>query len=131
MSIWCSWPGVGHNDHEPQRGEVRSYAEGWSNHFPTVGDAAELPATVDVAHIAPWCVPGHDECGDCDGTHVGPWLRLTLHADKAKSWWDRTTGDEPGVRAFTDSVVMDRAAVEALAADLGRWLALEHVEASS
>lgn len=127
MSIWCSWPSIGHNDDgDPKRGEVLSYAEGWSNHFPTLDGSAELPASVDLAHVAPWCVPGHDECGSCDqAEHVGPWLRLTVFAEQALSFWT----DPPTASTVHASVSMDRAAVEALVSDLTAWLAYEHVEA--
>lgn len=128
MSIWCSWPGIGRSTPEATRGrgDVLSYAEGFSNHFPRTDGAVELPAAVDVADIAPWCVPGHDECGSCDGGHVGPWLRLSISAEVSRSYWEKP----PARRSFHESVVMDRDAVEALAADLTRWLALDHVAAS-
>lgn len=104
-----------------ERGEVRTYAEGWSNHYPSAD--VERPASVNVAAIAPWCVPGHAEdcCGGHDAPEVGPWLRLLIDADQRSG-----PSAEPG--PMWAGVVMDAAAVEALRDDLNQWLAAPKVE---
>jgi hypothetical protein len=123
MSIWCSRPHIGFDDFwEPNRkrpagGQVRSYATGWSNHYPTTDDTVEQRAMVDTAHIAPWCVPGHD--GDYENERrVGPWLRLGVHG-RAQDY----RGRELILGGHVDlSVVLDENAVRALVADLQDWL---------
>jgi hypothetical protein len=64
-------------------GSVRTYADGWSNHYPD--DAVEKPAAVSLAEIPPWCVPGHREASEGRGAddaeyseNPGPWLRMGL-----------------------------------------------------
>ena len=88
MSIWSShrddvgratsdsgWP-------EEFDGSVRTYADGWSNHYPD--DEVEKPAAVSLAVIPPWCVPGHREDFEDPDRDVedpedpGPWLRMGL-----------------------------------------------------
>lgn len=88
MSIWSprrddvgrttadtGWP-------EDFDGSVRTYADGWSNHYPT--DDVEKPAAVSLSEIPPWCVPGHREAFENPTDDVeqpedpGPWLRMGL-----------------------------------------------------
>lgn len=118
MSIWCSWEDVGHGDHfdsgpSPRGGDVRSYASGWSNHYPTADGTVEQPASVGLAHIAPWCVPGREDADEDAGT-VGPWVRLDVVT------YDHERGIPTG-GPWAHSVVMDEAAARTLAADLLRW----------
>ena len=121
MSIWSSWPTIGYGDpDEPERGEVRSYAEGWSNHYPD--DKVELPASAGVAHVAPWCVPGWDDHTG-DDCSVGPWLRLDI--DTAEHSFP--AGGEPTGKRVNAAVVMDEAAVRALRDDLTEWLEAKKV----
>lgn len=148
MSIWCSRPLIGtdpdwprHDDDPP--GDVRSYVSGWSNHYPTTDDTAELPAWIDTASIAPWCVPGwggrEDECQ----MHVGPWLRLSVDAphtripprtpEEMAEWvaaWE--SGEPPDIEVAVGprrhvAVVLDEAAVRSLVDDLLDWLATPKV----
>lgn len=139
MSIWCSWPAVGQEPFDPAEpnrgGDVRTYAEGWSNHFPTTDGTAELPACIDLADIAPWCVPGHGQelidgawtCPGCGADHdhpeTGPWLRLGVTSMASRHWWtqDGKPGphDGPGLDTF---VVMDEGAARQLRDDLTEWL---------
>lgn len=100
MSIWCSWTVIGHDGFDEPRGDVRAYLQGKSNHFP---DGKDPKAAVDVAHVAPHCVPGHFD-DFTDWPQVGPWLRLSLYRDEQHS------------------VVMDETAVRALRDDLNLWL---------
>lgn len=114
MSIWASWESIGTwLTDKRQRGDVRSYALGWSNHYPN--RRVERPASVGIAHIPSWCVPGHDDEGD---DAVGPWLRLGL-----TSWlhdWHNPRA-RPTERASLD-VVLDEEAVRSLRDDLTDWL---------
>lgn len=134
MSIWCSWPSVGHDPWEitgpPRGGEVRTYADGFSNHHPDATGSHELPAHVGICAIAPWCVPGHDEdgndgrCAGCGERHdhpeVGEWVRLTVAAPTALSWW-HAKDERPRREPMYAAVVMDEAAARQLAADLLAW----------
>lgn len=131
MSIWCSWDHIGSDprDAEQQGGQVRSYAHGFSNHYPTTDGEYEQPAAVALAHIAPWCVPGHgDPCTTCVVSHdhpeVGPWLRMEV-ASHEHSWKD---GGIPTGREEGATIVMDEDAVRALRDDLTRWLALPKLQ---
>lgn len=112
MSIWCSREHVGFDESEQRGGEVRSYATGWSNHYPTPD--VELPAHVGLAHIPTWCVPGHAGEENEDDHPLGPWVRL-----------DVVTHDYENCKAvggpWAHSVVMDEAAARQLAADLIAW----------
>lgn len=116
MSIWCSWEDIGYDTFtgERVRGEVRSYASGFSNHYPTTDGTYEQPANVGLAHIPVWCVPGHRE--EMDET-VGPWVRLDVWT--AEHSFDG--GGKPTGKYDAASVVMDEAAARALAADLLSW----------
>lgn len=133
MSIWCSWPIVGHEDwldeHGPRGGQVLTYAEGFSNHHPDLGGEYERPAHVGIATIAPWCIPGHDQDGDnyactgCGEIHdhpdVGSWVRLTMFGERALSWWG--ADGKPTEAPIHASVVLDESAARRLAADLLEW----------
>jgi hypothetical protein len=125
MSIWVSHNDVGHDawadDTEPQPrgGEVRAYAAGWSNHYPTTD--VEAPASVGLAHIAPWCVPGWRDDG-VDYPECGPWVRLSVDSDAALTWWTKD-GVKPTAAPIHASVVLDEGAARQLADDLLAWLA--------
>lgn len=138
MSIWCSYVPIGWDDEgeavggkviddggvrDPRPhwvgGEVRSYAEGWSNHYPNADDGVELPASLDLAHIAPFCVPGNEGVDEEDGS-VGGWLRLSIASPSAVTLWK--TPDKPQPDPRYASVILDEAAARALAKDLRRWL---------
>src|SRR4051794_37933050 len=96
MSIWCSWTEVGHDvepphlaemglevvtlgdpPESPTRGEVRSYATGYSNHYPTTDGEWEQPANVGISSIPVWCVPGHGD--EFDDETLGGWVRLDVY----------------------------------------------------
>lgn len=119
MSIWSSWEEIGYDmvfrSPKPHRGQVRSYASGWSNHYPTTDGAVEQPAAVGVASMPVWCVPGHED--DYSDDTVGPWLRLEV-ASAQHSWKD---GGKPTGLPEGAAVVMDEEAARSLAADLLAW----------
>lgn len=143
MSIWCSWDHIGTDPTvmfrvkrdgsrgrrikpRPERGNVLSYAVGFSNHYPDLTGSHERPAVVALADIAPWCVPGHD-AGECpcgehhDHPDTGPWLRLEVAAPETLSFW-RRDGRKPEVLSEEATVVLDEAAARALRDDLTAWL---------
>lgn len=125
MSIWSSWTEVGYDllwSKRPKkvRGQVRAYRNGFSNHYP---DSTDGPATVGIASIPTWCVPGRDEE---DYDKAGPWLRLSVDSPYAMTWWTRD-GDQPTPEPVHACVVMDEAAVRALRDDLEAWLAMPKV----
>lgn len=119
MSIWCSWEDIGFEDwpdapKRPNGGQVRSYATGWSNHYPTKDDTVERKASVHLASMPVWCVPGHEEKYD---ERYGPWLRLGLES------WEHDYSKPESVKGRQDAtVVMDEKAVRALVEQLQRWL---------
>lgn len=130
MSIWCSnetigweedgWEDVDGKPIEPTRngGEVRSYANGWSNHYPTSDDTVEQRAHIDLATIPVWCVPGHDD--ESDYERVGEWLRLSV------STVEHNWSDPSNIKKTTPvqvDVVMDEAATRLLVEQLSEWLA--------
>lgn len=131
MSIWCSWPEVGYDIEPPgievihigdrpdpsipQGGEVRSYAVGFSNHYPTRDGEYEQPAHVGINHCPVWCVPGHRD--EYDDETVGEWVRLDVYT----AAHDFHQGGKPTGEYDLASVVMDEAAARALAADLLEW----------
>lgn len=144
MSIWCSRPMIGTDpcwpdeDEDGAPGDVRSYVEGWSNHYPTTDGTAERAAAIDTASIPAWCVPGHG--GDFEEPRrLGPWLRLSVvspdthvrprtpeqEAERSAAW---QRGETPkvdvdvGTEPRYVSVVLDEAAVRSLVADLTEWL---------
>lgn len=119
MSIWCSGPTIGWDDWpdeypQPQGGQVRSYANGWSNHYPTTDGAVEREAAIDTATIPVWCVPGHSE--EFDET-LGPWLRLGV-----SSWEHNWHKPADVIGEEHADIVMDEDAVRALVASLTEWL---------
>ncbi len=136
MSIWCSTTEIGsppnawEGDDLPIAGHVLTYAEGFSNHYPDTTGTHERPAAVGLAHIAPWCVPGHNQdgegytCTGCGAMHDhpdhGPWLRLEVTGD-GLSYWQKTDDGKPTPRLQDATVVMDREAALALAAALTEW----------
>lgn len=115
MSIWCSLPTIGVDDDERDVpvGQVRSYANGWSNHYPTVDGTVERDAALDLAYIPAWCAGGDDDNFDA----VGPWLRLGLHSHMHNY---RSPTDVVGPADAT--VVLDEDAVRALVGQLTEWL---------
>ena len=121
MSIWASRINIGHDNspwpEERPPGEVRSYANGWSNHYPTPD--VEKPAFVGTAHIPPYCVPGHgDDAASEEAT--GPWLRLHVAV------WN----EELGSPMIPDggAIILDPDAARSLAAELLSWADSEHVQ---
>lgn len=134
MSIWCSWREIGYDieppdeagfefvylgdrpdPNVPEGGEVRSYAVGYSNHYPTRDGEYEQRANVGLAHCPVWCVPGHGD--DFDDEVIGEWVRLDVYTAEH----DFNKGGKPTGRYDLASVVMDEAAARALAADLLEW----------
>lgn len=116
MSIWQTWDVAGGDG----PGDVRSYATGWSNHFPD--DQVEQPSSVMLGTIPSWCVPGHeDEYSDA----LGEWLQLTVIGWKHDF---HNPGTKPTEREVA-SVSMDQLAVKALRDELTRWLDTPKVKA--
>lgn len=113
MSIWCSWEDI----------RVRAYAAGFSNHYPSDDDP---PATIVLAHIDSWCVPGVDEDA-VDWPQVGAWLRLDIDSPDALTWWTKDADGQPTPEPVHASVVLDVDAARALRDDLTRWLECEHL----
>lgn len=133
MSIWCSWEHIGTDPRDwreadgtpvpktAARGDVLSYAQGWSNHYPDHTGEAERPAVLALAHIAPWCVPGHG-VDDADYDAVGPWLRLEVAAPESLNFWQKDEEGRPLVEKESATVVLDEEAVRSLRDDLTAWL---------
>ncbi len=122
MSIWSPWGAIGYDlTRKPprkMRGQVRSFATGWSNHYPNA--QVEAPAQLDLATLPSRTDLGHED--DTDDDAAGPWLRLGMLAPDARSWWRRDDNGEP-VRAPVDAtVVLDEEAARALRDDLTEWL---------
>lgn len=109
MSIFASYPDIGsREDDDSTDGTVLAY-EG-SHRYP---GAADRHATVGLASIPAWCVPGHDEPEDyVDYDCVGPWVRL-----------DVTTPNPHGDLRTTNAqtVLLSETAARALAAQLVQW----------
>lgn len=151
MSIWCSWPHIGTDPtvmygvgdglfeveigggargrtpvaQRPERGNVLSYAEGFSNHYPDLTGSHERPAVIALAHLAPWCVPGHRECDDCfhsEEHEAGPWLRLEVAAPETLSFWTKAEDGGPEVTPEGATVLLDEEAARSLRDDLTTWL---------
>ena len=126
MSIWADLEDIGYDlwRKRPRkvRGEVRAYAQGWSNHYPT--NRVEAPACLTVAHVPSWCVPGHREEFD---DYAGQWLRLFLSAPDARTWWMKNGEKGPQPEPLNAAVVMDETAVRALVDDLTKWLDMPKV----
>lgn len=118
MSIWASWRTIGWDDEDDlQRGEVRSYAHGWGNHYPTTDGAVEQLANVDLAYIPGYCVPGYADDVYADMA-TGPWLRLYVSS--------REYIDGKPVGPDTAAVILDVAAARHLAEDLIEWVNQPH-----
>jgi hypothetical protein len=118
MSIWQSTVDVGTTGDFPLTfdGTVRTYADGWSNHYPT--DDVELPAAVGLAQLAPHCVPGHlDDAYDEDGPNgrPGPWLCMHMITQSRR----RAAGAPRSIDGST--VLLNPDAARALAAALTAW----------
>ena len=126
MSIWSSADYIGTIHREPaQRGHVLTYAKGFSNHYPDHTGAHERPASLAVADIPEWCVPGHEHTyADFDSTDdsTGPWLRLDVNAHESLNHWVKDDHGNPTVEHINASVVLDEAAARALRDDLDAWL---------
>jgi hypothetical protein len=148
MSIWCSGEHIGTDptvmyeagdglyevdlgdgkaargrepvEQKPERGNVISYANGFSNHYPDLTGTHERPACIGLATIPEWCVPGHDESGNYD--LLGPWLRLEVAAPETLNFWIKTDDGEPVVESEGATVLLDEEAVRSLRDDLSRWL---------
>lgn len=125
MSIWCSLPAIGFDDYpdpdepQPQGGQVRSYASGWSNHYPTTDNKAEREASIDLATIPAWCAGGSDD----DFTSRGPWIRLGVRSHTHDFYApSQVLGEEH------TSVVLDEGAARELVAQLTEWLAQPKVQ---
>lgn len=121
-----------------ERGKVLSYAEGFSNHYPDDTGTHETPASINLAYVAPWCVPGHDQDGDsfsctgCGRQHedvadVGDRVRLDVDAPQALSFWREDGEDGPVVKPAHVSVVLDEEAARQLRDDLDAWLKAKKV----
>lgn len=148
MSIWCSWPHIGTDptvmydagggcyevdldgtqargrtpvEQAAERGNVLSYAEGWSNHYPTLDGKAERPAALALASMPHWCVPGVAE-GDHDYESAGPWLRVEVAAPETLNFWRKDGDGNPAVETQGATVVLDEEAVRSLVDDLTTWL---------
>lgn len=108
MSIWCSHEAVGYDEMnegpQPYGGQVRSYAIGWSNHYPTTDDQVEQPASVGLAHIPTWCVPGWRDHEGPDDYPLGPWVRLDI------STWEYDEKAQPTDKPRWAAVVMPESA---------------------
>ena len=100
-------------------------ADGFSNHYPDLTGSHERPAIIALAHIAPWCVPGHRE-DDEFRYEVGPWLRLEVVAPETLSFWTEDS-DEPTVERRDASIILDEQAVRSLRDDLTAWLKRDKV----
>ncbi len=125
MSIWCSYENIGWDEYSddptrPNGGEVRSYASGWSNHYPTTDGQVEQPASIGLATVPPWCVPGQDEDMD-DWDRTGPWIRLHVLSQEHEA------GVATGERSYS-AVVLDVDAARTLGQQLLDWANSEHVE---
>ncbi len=108
MSIFASFPDVGRGEDDYYMdGTVLAY--GGSHHYPKPADPH---ASIGLASIPAWCVPGHDEPEDYDSDDAGPWVRL-----------DVTTPTPEGDLRTTDAqtVLLSETAARALAAQLVAW----------
>lgn len=122
MSIWCSQETIGEDELDTPNGHVRAYAAGWSNHYPS--EDVEAPATLNLATIPTWCVPGHSEEYY---EVIGPWLRLDLDSPNALTWWRKDAEGNPVPEPVHGSVVLDEVAVRQLRDQLTDWLDADKV----
>ena len=118
MSIWCSLPSIGFDentdDPQPLGGQVRSYASGWSNHYPTTDNTVEREAFINLATIPAWCAGGADD----DFDSRGPWIRLGVVAPEHNYLKPAEIIGEDQA-----TVVLDEGAVRQLVGQLNDWLA--------
>lgn len=77
MSIFSSYPAVGHTDDGKPDGTVLMYAG--SHRFPTPTDDDDW--LVDLAVIPAWCVPGHADAEE--SSDVGEYVRLSIGNEDA------------------------------------------------
>src|SRR5262245_27104126 len=102
MSIWASHDPIGTEVRSDRardfRGDVLSFATGWSSHYPSTGGDVEQPAPVRLAIMPRWCVPGHEDEEDFEST--GPWVRVDLEG------WRYIDGQAPESRSFNRSFWM-------------------------
>jgi hypothetical protein len=147
MSIWCSGEHIGTDptvmyeegdgiyqvdigtdddrfqgrtpvEQRAERGNVLSYANGFSNHYPDLTGEAERPAVIALATMPHWCVPGVEE-GAYDYDSAGPWLRMEVAAPEVVSFWSADKGE---VSSEGATVLLDEEAVQSLRDDLTAWL---------
>lgn len=104
MSIYASWEPIGLTEDEDFDGTVLEYLS--SNRHPAPSD---IGASVWVASIPAWCVPG---CDDEESGAVGEYLRLDVSGS-----------------GFS-TVVLTVAGAVKLRDQLTEWLAMEKVPAS-
>lgn len=148
MSIWCSWPHIGTDptvmydeggglyevdidgkrargrkpvEQRPERGNVVSYADGFSNHYPDLTGTHERPAVIAVASVPHWCVPGVEE-GDYSDDSAAPWLRMEVVAPESLNFWAKDADGNPAIEERAALVILDEEAVRSLRDDLTAWL---------
>lgn len=119
MSIWATHAEIGKPGTDPMSddfdGTVRTFADGWSNHYPT--DDVEKPASVGLAFMPAHCVPGYlDDAydGDEDGA-PGPWLRMHLLTESIRR------NDDGPVIPDGATVILKPSAARTLGAALIAW----------
>lgn len=114
-------------EQKAERGNVLSYANGWSNHYPDLTGEAERPAVLATAWVPHWCVPGVEE-GDYDYEALGQWLRLEVAAPTTLNFWRKNDDGSPLMEDEGASIVLDKEAVRSLRDDLTLWLDRATVE---
>lgn len=123
MSIWCSFDVCGADEDGDGDGTVISYIRGWSNHYPEHnlphhGIENEVPASVGIAWIPPWCVPGHEDSDLDESDALAPWLRLDLSMHDVSIWPNTKLIEEMALH----SVILNEGAVRKLRDHLTDWL---------
>ena len=103
-----------------ENGRVLSYCDGWSNHYPNEDSGVELPATICLAEIPSWCVPGHRDSED-HGV-LGPWVRLDVDSPRAVTVWSPGSIHQPQPNPQHVSVILDEQAAKALRDQIDEWL---------
>lgn len=152
MSIWCSTDHIGTDptvmyevgegiyqvdigagvpkgrkvEQTAQHGNVLTFAEGFSNHFPDLTGTHERPAAIGLAYIAPWCTPGHGDCDTHDYPECGPWLRLEV-GGRGLSFWTKDDDGNPTEENVSATVVLDEPAARELARQLLEWADRPHL----
>lgn len=104
-----------------ERGNVVSFADGFSNHYPNLTGTHERPAALAIATIPHWCVPGVEE-GDFDYDAAGPWLRLEVTAPETLNFWEKDEAGNPKIEQEGATVILDEEAARSLRDDLTAWL---------